>query len=592
MIALSISNRFTQRMLFTIFATCFAFLLITLGHQPVLADSVGPSFSQIYPTNGQTVNQTNVVVAIIAQDADLVEYSSLIMKVDNVAVKPIAQYGPIDESTDDYSILEIYYPATFTPGIHTVDVTVKDKLNNTGNMHWSFTVTNPPKVLSLSPANGATVITRLPEIVATVTSGESVNPSSIRMTLNNTPVNAVFNQVYGTISYTPTTPLSNETFYNVALSLKDVSGRTVNATWQFYINTFQEMTYSADDSTCQRCHDRTQHTMTNCSGCHGVNLSATVPTYPLDDCYFCHIGTQNYPSPYHSNGLPLPNPPEHTVQITYSCIECHDKTWVSTVIPSIHNVFDTAVDHTTTTTGCTDCHSSSLTREHLRRTDENGSALTCFTCHSSPDINVKSAILLKDSSCTACHLTSHPEHNSGLDAACQTCHSSTLLAEPQYHSQNDCAICHDNTSNPLVAYSISIGNSNCFSCHNQGHNIKFVEKTPADIPLYSGFAWSQPQAVAPWSDESWFPAEFKSAGAKLLISNHRTDITGTDLFDWYSQSLSDNGWQKTSGPEQGSDYFTLIYQKGIRKLYINVYAGAVHDPTAPFIGHRVEILYK
>lgn len=571
---------------------CVSFGFVMISPASVLADTVGPSFSQLFPANAATVNQNKIVLEAVAKDADLVDMGSLVMTLDGVQVQANSYYTPIDESTEDYTTLNIYYAATLTLGSHTATVSIKDQYNNPSSITWSFTVAQPPKILSFSPANGATEVNRTPEIQAKVISGNGIDPGTVIMTLNDIKVNAVLDQVYGIISYQPDIPLDNETFYNVALSFKDTAGTTVNGSWQFYVNTFQEMTYSVDDFTCQKCHDRTAHLMTNCTKCHGINQIPDKPTYPLDDCYLCHYNSTNYPASYHPNGLPLGTPPLHPVQITYSCTDCHNKTW-QTAIPSIHNIFTTAVEHKTTTTGCTECHSSSLTREHLRRLDEQGNLLTCFTCHNSPDLNVKNAIANRDSSCAACHgASTHPEHNNGLDPNCQTCHSSTILSEPQFHAKNDCSICHSNTDNPLVPYAISIGDSSCFSCHDSGHNVKFVAKAPSDIPLYSGFEWSQPQAVAPWTGETWFPAEFNSVGAKIMLSNHRTDVNGTDLFNWYTQNLADNGWQKVSGPSQGGENnFSLVYQKDNRQLNLSAYTGASRDTTG-LGGYRVEIIWK
>lgn len=583
--------KFSAWLIMMLSMLCIGLGFVMVSPVSVLADTVGPSFSRVFPANTATVNQNKIVLEAVAKDVDLVDMGSVVMSIDGVKVQANSYYNPIDESTDDYTTLNIYYAANLTLGSHTAAVSVKDQKNNSSSITWSFTVAQPPKILSFSPANGATEVHRTPDLQAKVISGNGIDPATIIMTLNDIKVNAVLDQVYGIISYQPPLPLDNETFYNVALSFKDNAGTAVNGSWQFYVNTFQEMTYSVDDLTCQKCHNRTTHIMANCTQCHGVNLSAEKPTYPLDNCYFCHFDSTNYPSAYHPEGLPPANPPQHTVQITYSCTDCHNKTW-QTAIPSIHNIFNTAVEHKTTTEGCTECHSTSLTREHLRRLDGEGNLLTCFSCHNSPYTNVQTAIANKDSTCTACHGSTHPEHNNGLDPNCQTCHSNTILTEPQFHANNDCGICHNNTDNLLVSYAISLGNSSCFSCHDSGHNVKFLEKIPADIPLYSGFEWSQPQAAAPWADETWFPAEFKSAGAKIILSNHRSDVSGTDLFNWYTQNLGDNGWQKVSGADEGSDNFNLLYRKDNKVLDLSVYTGAARDYAGGSGGYRVEIIWK
>lgn len=586
--------RFGQWLPSAFLVICFSFLLISIRPGTAAADTAGPVFSQVTPANGAVVNNSNVGVAVRATDNDSVDMSSVIMLIDGVQVNPILYFDPIDESTEDENNLNIYYYKAYAQGTHTVDVSVKDGFGNVSTINWSFTVGQSVKILSVSPINGSTVNTASPVITASVTAADTIEAGSVVMTLNNTPVDAVLNGDTGIISYVPSTPLANETFYNVALSFKDNKGAYFSTTWQFYVNTTQEMPSSVDDATCLKCHDRAKHPMNNCNKCHGINLDNTNPKYPIDDCYKCHFNASSYPATYHTNGLPVITIPNHPVRITGSCVECHTKAW-STNIPQAHSEFDTAIRHTTSATGCTNCHLSSLTREHQRHQDDQGSPLTCYTCHNNPDPQIQNAIETNNTNCSACHNVGgggHPEHNNGLDQYCQTCHSSTILSEPQFHAKNDCSICHQNTGNPTVKYAISIKDSNCFACHSEGHNVNFVQKNPDDIPLYPGYQWSVPQPATLWGGEAWLPADFNTVGAKIMVSNHRTDVSGSDLFNWYTQSLTDNGWQKITGPDEGSDNFTLSYQKGERKLNVNVYTGDSHDPAAVFVGYRVELLYR
>lgn len=572
---------------------CFSLFLIFVQPGNAAADIAGPVFSQITPADGAAVNNSNVSISVRATDIDNVDMASVIVLIDGMKVNPILYFESLDESTEDETNLNIYYYTAYQQGTHSVNVSVKDSVGNISTTNWSFTVGQSVQILSVSPINGSTVSTASPVIIASVTSADTIDAGSVVMTLNNAPVNAVLNKDTGIISYMPPTALANEMFYNVALSFKDNKGASFSTTWQFYINTTQEMPSALDDATCLQCHDRTKHPMNNCAKCHGINLDDLNPQYPIDDCYNCHFNA-SYPPTYHTNGLPVISPPEHPVRITGSCVECHTKTW-STNIPQVHSEFDTAIRHTTTAAGCTNCHLSSLTREHQRRQDDQGNALTCFTCHDNPDPQIQNAIATQNTNCSACHNIGgggHPEHNNGLDQYCQTCHSSTILAEPQFHAKNDCSICHQNTENPTVKYAISIKDTNCFACHTQGHNVNFVQKNPDDIPLYPGYQWSVPQPAVLWAGEAWLPAEFNVTGAKLMISNHRTDVTGPELFNWYTENLEAFGWQKASGPEQGSENFTLSFQKGNRMLNVNVYTGASHDTSAAYVGFRVELLYK
>lgn len=424
MIANSIFTGLKRSLLPVLLVTVFSLAFAVFPSNHALASTAGPTFSGIFPANGATVKNTYVTISLKVIDPNLIDSTTVVMQVDGVKVSPHFYYIPIDESTDDPTQLEIYYTTTFPVGTHAIDVTIKNMLNISSSYSWSFTVNNPTKILSLTPTNGANTVSQTPTISAAITPGANI--ASIVMTLNNAAVTPAYNQASGVISYTPQAPLTNETFYNAALSFKDASGNNLSATWQFYVNTFQEMSFSMDDSTCQKCHNRTKHPMNNCTRCHGLNLDPNQPVYPLDDCYKCHYNwAKTYPATWHTTGLPTANPPTHGVTLNDSCVVCHNQKWPTTTIPSTHSIFNTAIGHTATfkTTACTDCHSTSLTREHQRRSDANGNPLTCLICHNSPDSNVQNAIATKNPTCSACHNQSGDVHHSlPIVSNCIYCH--------------------------------------------------------------------------------------------------------------------------------------------------------------------------
>lgn len=587
--------RCKQRFLLLFLLIVSGIVFVTTVPGSASADTAGPQFTGIFPANGAAISSAKVTISLTAVDSDMVDMNSVVMTLDNVPVKPGLYYDEVDYSVEDNTRLNIYYPANLSEGLHNVSVAVKDRLNNSSSVNCSFTVGEPPKITLQQPAAGSTVNTLQPVISAKVTDNAGIDPSSIAMTVNGSPVQSAYDPFTSMVSFTPADPLNNEAFYEVSLQVKDTSGIRTTSTWKFYVNTYLEMTFPQDDINCQKCHARAQHPMTKCSSCHGINLNPAAPKYPLDDCYNCHFSTPNPPS-YHTSGLPYSMQAQHRPQSTDSCTACHTKTWGVT-IPTLHNTFDTAVRHLTTTGGCSQCHATSLTREHQRRTDDSGNPLNCYTCHGNADPNVQNAIKTKDSSCGACHAGlgangGHPAHdNNGLDANCQTCHSTSILSEPQFHQKNGCQTCHNN-QREIVKYSIQTNDTNCFSCHTQGHNVNFVRQIPADVPIYPGFEWSVPQPATIWAGEAWLPAEYNSVGSKLVISNRRQGLTGGEIFAWYEQQMAGNGWQKVDGPAAGSDNFLVTYAKGNRKLAIILYTGETHDPASPFVGYRLEILYK
>lgn len=456
-------HRFMQ--LFFLIVCGFAFVTFVPGS--AAADAVGPQYTNIFPANGGAIPSAKVTISLQAADPDTVNINSVVMKVDNKTVKPILQYGWIDEYTDDYTKLDIYYPANFSEGLHNVSVTVKDRLNNADTVSWSFTVGEPPKITMLQPADGGTVNSLQPIISAKVTDNAGIDPATIIMTVNGSPVSAVYDPFASTVSYIPAAPLDNEAHCDVSLQVRDIAGSLATGAWRFYVNTFPEMSLPLDDLNCQQCHPREQHPMNNCSKCHGINLVAGAPKYPLDDCYNCHFGQANPPT-YHTNGLPYSMEAQHHPQSTDSCLGCHNKSW-ATAIPSLHKTFDTAQRHMTTATGCTQCHAKALTREHQRRIDEQGNPLTCLTCHNSTDPNVQNAIKNKDSSCKACHTgVGNTGHHDGI-TNCRTCHAPETGRTAQSHRTHfdttgkgpgltECTACHD-TSGP-------VNYGNCTLCHS------------------------------------------------------------------------------------------------------------------------------
>jgi len=582
-------NRF--RFLFILFSVSVS-LIISV---PAWANTSLPVLTGFYPADGAVINSDKITIYVTVKDPDKVNPQSVIMKVDGNTVSTIKQFGWIDEYADDFTTLYVYYPANLTMGNHNIYLAVKDSKGNLAEHSWSFTVSIPPKIISFSPAMGTTVTERRPEVNALVYGGAPIDPDSIVMQINGTTVNHSFDQAAGKITYRPAADLPNEKTHTVTLDFRDVLGSQASGTWSFKVNTYTEMTVPVNDTTCQSCHQRTEHVMNNCGKCHGTNLDAYKPVYPLDDCYNCHFGSKNYPAAYHSGGLPLSIRPDHPVQVTDSCVECHTKTW-ATGIPAYHDTVNTAERHMTTSAGCEQCHASSLTREHQQRTDADGNNLNCFTCHTSTENSVQEAVSAKDSSCSACHSLGsdggHPAHNNGLDASCQTCHTESILSEPQFHSQNGCQVCHGESAKEIVKYSISAKNTSCFSCHEEGHNVNFIQKVPGDIPQYPGFEWTVPVAARVWAEEPWFKNEYNSAGAKMIVSNRIQNVDSADVYSWFSQVSEGLGWTKSEGPDTGSDNFTMTYTKDNRMMTVYFYGGATHEPSSVFIGYRMEILYK
>lgn len=347
-----------------------------------------------------------------------------------------------------------------------------------------------------------------------------------------------------------------------------------------------EMPVPPAAGNCTRCHDPANHTMINCSKCHdegkktpqatlngghgGFFVSDTskpFSTAPVENCLICHKyrtdGGYYYDTcsnchpeifGYTSPLTPNPNPRfplDHThdttrlnvyksqiENFTYTCESCHlqasnyGRIWWQAIPQHNLSTFGSVYSHQSSlSAGCENCHYTTLTTEHYQRTDPaTGQPPDCFTCHSSVSPAVKLAIKTKDAACTA--------------------------------------------------------------CHNKVHNLNATPNIPADIPLYSGFRWSQPVPLATWAGESWVPAEFLPDG-HLLISNRRSDVIGDQVWNFYNTQLPAKGWSTVDpAPAPGATGFRVKFTKGTASMLIWFYGGSDHanDPVLQQ-GARIEIIY-
>ncbi|SEL72093.1 S-layer homology domain-containing protein [Paenibacillus sp. OK003] len=103
----------------------------------VLADTAGPEFGT--PTPAQDYRQESYRPKISLEISDLsgVDTSTIVMKVDGIAVEPVITPGAI-------LTLVAYTPNTnLALGTHTVMVSAKDKKQNANSITWSFEVVEP-----------------------------------------------------------------------------------------------------------------------------------------------------------------------------------------------------------------------------------------------------------------------------------------------------------------------------------------------------------------------------------------------------------------------------------------------------------------
>jgi len=386
-----------------------------------------------------------------------------------------------------------------------------------------------------------------------------------------------------------------------------------------------------------------------CQGCHSADLSVEHANKEKD-CLVCHNPVSPIPSTVknvvinangdqkkrsctqcHFNSGALVLPTEHrTYHIANksnnlsivggphaNCDTCHGR---QELWPTVYAmVYSSPKNYS-----CLDCHNvqNNLAPIHKATFEGELTGLTdlhqgCGTCHT-PGTEFASKVgqiitSLKNGAqtydCVDCHTgdTLDAGHTGIIDVKCQSCHKVALTQEhlsnpiTQVNNQANpltCGTCHQST-NVKVRLAINTRNTNCAACHDQAHSFGIAQQVPADIPLYPGFEWSVSQPAEVWANETWMPAGYE--GAQLIISNRRTGVTGPQVWDYYSQNMTVNGWVYAGiewavtavEPVTQTNFFTAEFTKDKRKVTVFFYGGENHSPT-PVVssGYRLELLYK
>ena len=117
-----------------IILTIFCFILVS--SIIAQADNQPPQITIIYPTDGQTINETRPIISIKYQDPDGIDTSSIKLIVDSLDVTTL------EETTFNDTSLTYAIPGVFalSNGNHTISFQVTDKAGNAAEITWSFTV--------------------------------------------------------------------------------------------------------------------------------------------------------------------------------------------------------------------------------------------------------------------------------------------------------------------------------------------------------------------------------------------------------------------------------------------------------------------
>lgn len=476
----------------------FAVLFFVGTSPPVSADTIGPSIDSYSPANGAKLPAGWITVNVRVLDPDKIQGGSQQLLINGQAVPAVLNYDvlSIDPVTEtviyDYTHAVITYRKLYSDGMNNVQLTVKDQLGNVTTLNWAFEVATAPTISNLTPAPSTATAETMPVISAKIThsGGVAIDPAGVTMNLNGLQVPAAFDSATGLLSFQPA-PLTIGETHTVSVTAKDANGRSSTADWHFTV-VYPDMPVPNAKADCLGCHasQPQSHKMSNCAACHDVALrniyanQSPPPHFVAYSCSACHYTKS------HEDGAIAGQPAWYPIDAKYNCNQCHQ-----------HNPDNVTAAHKTTTTGCQDCHSTVLTREHYRdgRVDELGSPINCFTCHTSSRPEVKQAITNKDTSCTACHAGAgnHADSHTNPtftalakdpDMDCAVCHNSDIAGEHTNRKDSagvnyTCDTCHKNTR-PEVQTAIAGKNKNCEACHIDPVTQQPTVHTSAGSPLH------------------------------------------------------------------------------------------------------------
>gem|GEM_PF-2254638 len=190
---------------------------------------VPPAVSGRIPGDGDVISARRPTIgATVTDDGAGVDWSTLVLALDDQPVTP--SYDP---ATGQVSYLP---QADLAPGAHTVTLAVYDLAGNSTEETWSFTVDpEAPVIAGLTPGGGQRVNTPRPAVGAVVSDETGVDWTSLVLHLDETIVEAVYDAVYGTVSYIPTADLA-EGAHSVSLTVYDLAGNPARATWSFVVD--------------------------------------------------------------------------------------------------------------------------------------------------------------------------------------------------------------------------------------------------------------------------------------------------------------------------------------------------------------------
>jgi len=294
--------------------------------------------------------------------------------------------------------------------------------------------------------------------------------------------------------------------HTATVKIHDLKSKNSTYSWRYTVLAPPVMPISITPNSCASCHVGFPgaHPMDNCLGCHSANspprphgsmyTGFPMSVYGVGNTSAHTLGCMSQ-QPCHGGGGIFPH------KLDADCTRCHNPAYPA--IRQQHGPL-TATTHDSTNTFCTQggCHAASLTVEHYRHTDASGKRLSCETCHSSTNADVRAALAAKSTDCVKCHtFATHPgtetQHalpqiscttaachggpdanlasiHAASDLACAACHApgktltSTCTSAQCHPTNHDLPAAHAATpaSEVISINSVSYGSHACSECHS------------------------------------------------------------------------------------------------------------------------------
>ncbi|MCL6471919.1 MAG: hypothetical protein K6T91_03825 [Firmicutes bacterium] len=239
-----------------------------------LASSSGPTFSSFTPAPGTeaTVTMGTLRISLEASDPEKIDQSSIQVKINGhsipssditVSFQEIGYWGLDEDGYETWIVtgydytkakIEARYPVTYnslTDTGNAVWVSAANQIGNVSSAEWNFNYNKKPVINILSPLDGSTVNTTMPNVSARISDNGTIDTSATTLAIDGNAVNFTFDAGTGVVSYTPSLPLSAGR-HDICLNTRDTAENTASASWHFSIpqsNAVFSLAIPADGST-------------------------------------------------------------------------------------------------------------------------------------------------------------------------------------------------------------------------------------------------------------------------------------------------------------------------------------------------------